>query len=188
MALMIENLYCLVRQRKMGGGGGIAIQKTKKKKNSSKFGICCSLRFFGFCLVFSAFFRYFSVFVAVFRFFGLNFDKKFQPFRSHVNTEVLEGQELPNNTPNAYRALQMSYKSNYNQQKPLNQNPLHQSKSAKIEKPKKPKNKKETVPNLKFAVVFGFFGLQPPFIVYKVYVRFIVKNIPHIFCSPTGSL
>ena len=78
---------------------------------------------------------------------------------------------MPNNTLYAYKALQMSYKSYYNQQEPLNENPFNQSKLAKMEKPKKTekknrkknkKPKKKPVPNLKFAVAFGFFGLQPP--------------------------
>ena len=57
----------------------------------------------------------------------------------------------------------MSYKSYYNQQEPLNKNPLNQSKSAKMEIPKKSKkNPKKPVPNLKFAVAFGFFWLQLP--------------------------
>ena len=37
-------------------------------------------------------FRTFSVF------FGLNFDKKFHPFKNHVSNDVLRGQELPNST------------------------------------------------------------------------------------------
>ena len=112
-------------------------------------------------------FRFFSVF------FGLNFDKKFQSFKNHVNNEVLGGQELPNNTLNAYKALQMSYKSYFNQQEPLNENPLNQSKLAKMEKPKKTeknqkkpkkteKNRKKPVPNLKFGVAFGFFWVATP--------------------------
>ena len=101
-----------------------------KKKTSPKFRICCSLR------VFSVFCGSFSVF------FGRTFDKKFQPFKNDVNNEVSRGQELPNNTPNACRALQMSHKSYYNQQEPLNKNPLNQPESAKMEKPKKTKKKK----------------------------------------------
>ena len=66
--------------------------KKKPKKTSPKFEICGSVRFF----------RYFSVFCGTFSvFFGLNFDKKFQPFKNHVNNEILGGQELPNNTLNA---------------------------------------------------------------------------------------
>ena len=37
----------------------------------------------------------------------------------------------------------MSYKSYYNQQEPLNKNPLYQSKLAKMEKPKKTEKKQE---------------------------------------------
>ena len=82
--------------------------KKNRKKTSPKFEICGSVRFF------SAFFGFFRFFVVLFRvFFGLNFDKKFQPFKNHVNNEVLGGQELPNNILNAYKALQMSYKSYY---------------------------------------------------------------------------
>ena len=96
-------------------------------------------------------------------FFGLDFDKKFQPFKNHVNNEVLGGQELPSNTLNAYKALQMSHKSYYNQQEPLHKNPLNQSKLAKMEKPKKPKKtEKKPVPNLKFAVAFGFIWVATP--------------------------
>ena len=156
----------------MGGGGGGGATQKKPKKTSPKFEICGSVRFFfDFFRYFSVFFRYFSVFCGTFSvFFGLNFDKKFRPFKNHVNNEVLGGQELPNNTLNAYKAQQMSYKSYYNQQEPLIKNRLNQSKLAKMEKPKKPKktkenpkkNRKKPVPNLEFGVAFGFFGLQPP--------------------------
>ena len=65
-----------------GGGGGCNPKKPKKteKKTSPKFEICGSVRFF---------FRLFSVFSGIFRyFFGLNFDKKFQSFKNHVNNEA----------------------------------------------------------------------------------------------------
>ena len=85
--------------------------RKKPKKTSPKFEICGSVRFFS---VFFGFFRFFSVFCGTFSvFFGLNFNKKFQSFKNHVNNEVLGGQELPNNILNAYNALQMSYKSYY---------------------------------------------------------------------------
>ena len=80
---------------------------------------------------------------------------------------------MPNNTLNAYKALQMSYKSYYNQQEPLNKNPLNQPKLAKMEKPEKTeknqkkKKKKKPVPNLKFAVAFGFLGRNE--VIYYVY-------------------
>ena len=125
-------------------------------KTSPKFEICGSLRFLGF-------FRFFSVF------YRSELDKKFQLFKNHVNNEVLRGQKLPNYTLNVFKAPQMSHKSYYNQQKPLNKNPLiNQSKFAKMEKPKKTKKTKinrkkpkKTVPYLKFALAFGSFGLQP---------------------------
>ena len=70
----------------------------------------------------------------------------------------------------------MSYKSYYYQKEPLNKKPLDQSKLAKMEKPKKTeknqkkpkktkkteKNRKKPVPNLKFAVAFGFFWVATP--------------------------
>ena len=122
---------------KIRGGGGGGCNPKIPKKNSPKFEICGSLRYFSF-------FRYFSVFCGTFSvFFGLKFDKKFQPFKNHVNNEVLGGQKLPNNTLNAYKALQMSHESYYNQQEPLNKNPLNQSKFDKMEKPKKKKPKKQ---------------------------------------------
>ena len=94
-------------------------------------------------------------------FFGLNFDKKFQPFKNHVNNEVSGGQEPPNNALNAYKALQMSYKGYFNQQEPLNENPLNQSKLAKMEKPKK--KPKKTSPKFEICgSVRFFFELQPP--------------------------
>ena len=122
------------RKTPIWGGGGLQrkkYQKKPKKKTSPKFEICGSVRFFSvffgilrlfsvFCGTFSVFsvfcgtFSVFSVFCGTFSvFFGLNFDKKFQSFKNHVNNEVLGGQELPNNIPNAYKALQMSYKSYY---------------------------------------------------------------------------
>ena len=108
--------------------GGVATQKKPKKteKNRKKpvpnLKFAVAFGFFRFFLVFFGFFRFFSVFFGIFRFFsvfcgtfsvffGLNFDKKFQSFKNHVNNEVLGGQELPNNILNAYKALQMSYKS-----------------------------------------------------------------------------
>ena len=95
------------------------------------------------------FFRFFGFYGTFSVFFGLNFDKKFQPFKNYVNNEVLEGKELPNNTLNAYKALQMSYKSHYNQQEPLDKNPLNQSKLDKMEKTGKnrKKNHKKTEKN-----------------------------------------
>ena len=74
----------------LGGGGGL--QPKKPKKTSPKFEIC-SVRFFRFSSVFFGFSGTFSVF------FGLNFDKEFQPFKIHVNNEILGGQELPNKSP-----------------------------------------------------------------------------------------
>ena len=72
------------------GGGGCNPKKTKKPVPNLEFAVA-----FGF-------FRYFSVFCGTFSvFFGLNFDKKFQPFKNHVNNEIWGGQELPNNTLNA---------------------------------------------------------------------------------------
>ena len=102
-----------------GGGGGCNPKKKPKKteKTSPKFEICGSVRFFSVFFGFFRFFRFlsvFSVFCGTFSvFFGLNFDKKFQSLKNHVNNEVLGGQELPNNILNAYKALQMSYKSYY---------------------------------------------------------------------------
>ena len=86
------------------GGGGVATQKTEKKQ--SHIEICGSVPFFfGIFWVFSVFFgifRYSSVFCGtVSVFFGLNFDNKFQPFKNHVNNEILGGQERPNNKLNA---------------------------------------------------------------------------------------
>ena len=104
-------------------GGGLQPKKNPKnrkktEKTSPKCEICGSVRFFsvsfGIFRVFSVFFGFFSGFLSYFfGFFGLNFDKKFQPFKNHVNNEILGGQELPNNTLNALKALQMSYKSYY---------------------------------------------------------------------------
>ena len=118
-------------------------EKTEKKPVPN-FKFAVAFGFFRYILVF---FRYFSVFFGFCGtfsvFLGLNFDKTFQSFKNHVNNEVLGGQELPDNTLYAYKALQMSYKSYFNQQEPLN--PLNQSKLAKMEKPKKTeKNKKKT--------------------------------------------
>ena len=84
--------------------GGLQPKKNRKKPVPNlKFAV--AFGFFGFFRFFSAFFgffRYFSVFCGTFSvFFGLNFDKKFQSFKNHVNNEVLGGQELPNNILNA---------------------------------------------------------------------------------------
>ena len=71
-----------------GGGGGCNPKNRKKPVQNFKFAVFCQ------------FFRHFSVFCGTFSvFYGLNFDKKFQPFKNHVNYEVLilGGQELPNN-------------------------------------------------------------------------------------------
>ena len=86
-------------------GGGVATQKKTGKKPKKPVP---NLKF---AVVFG-FFRYFSVIFGIFQFFfgflwyffgffGLNFDKKFQQFKNHVNNEILGGQELPNNTLNA---------------------------------------------------------------------------------------
>ena len=134
-------------------------KKTEKKTVPNlKFEVA-----FGFFRFFSVFFGFLRFYVVLFRFFfGLNFDKKFQPFKNHINNEVSGGQELPNNTLNANKALQMSYKSYFNQQEPLNENPLNQSKLAKNGKTEK-KTEKKPVPNLKFAVALGvFFWVATP--------------------------
>ena len=85
----------------MGGGGGVATKKTQKKPKKPvphlKFAVA-----FGFFSFFFGIFRFFFGFLwYFFGFFGLNFDKKFQPFKNHVNNEISRGQELPNNTLNA---------------------------------------------------------------------------------------
>ena len=132
-------------------GGGFCSRKKNRKKTSPKFEICSSVRFLS---VFFGFFRgTFSVF------FGLNFDKKFQPFKNCVNNVVLGGQELPNNTLNAYRALGMSYKSYYNQQEHLTRTRKTKKicQNGKTEENRKKKPKKP-IPNLKFAVAFVFLG------------------------------
>ena len=160
------------------GGGGLQPKKNRKKpkKTSPKFEICGSVRFFSVFFgifrlfsVFFGFFRYFSVFCGTFSvFFGLNLDKKFQSFKNHVNNEVLVGQELPNNILNAYKALQMSYKSYYYQKEPLNKKPLNRSKLAKMEKPKKTEKKtkkkpKKTSPKFEICGSVRFFlGCNPP--------------------------
>ena len=108
-----------------GGGGGCNPKKPKKtEKNRKKpvpnlkfavaFGFFGFFGFFRFFFGFFGIFRFFSVFCGTFSvFFGLNFDKKFQSFKNHVNNEDLGGQELPNNILNAYKALQMAYKCYY---------------------------------------------------------------------------
>ena len=82
-------------------GGCNPKKKTEKKpkKTSPKFQICGSVRFLRLFLVFFGFFRFFSVFFGIFWFFsvfcgtfsvffGLNFDKKSQSSKNHVNNEV----------------------------------------------------------------------------------------------------
>ena len=117
------------------GGGGL---QPKKPVPNLKFAVA-----FGF-------FRFFSWSFSVF--FGLNFDKKFQPFKNCVNNVVLGGQELPNNTLNAYRALGMSYKSYYNQQEPVKP-----KKFAKMEKPKKTEKTEKTNPKFEICGSVRFF-------------------------------
>ena len=117
----------------LGEGGRNYPKKPKKPLPNLKFAVAFGV-FFRFFRPFSVFFGFLWYF---FGFFGLNFDKKFQSFKNRVNNEVLGGQELPNNTFNAYKAVQLSYESYFNQQEPLNKNPLNQSKLAKMEKPKK---------------------------------------------------
>ena len=82
----------------------MVVTQQKPEKNSHNFEIFCSLWFF-----FSVFFGFF---VVVFRFFfRCEIRQEIQPFKNHVNNEILRGQELPNNTLNACKVLQMSYKS-----------------------------------------------------------------------------
>ena len=99
----------------MGGGGG-RLQPKKPVPN---------LKFSVFSFFFFVFFGFFVFFPVLFRFFR----QEFQPFKNHVNNEVLGGQELPNNTLlNAYKALQMFHKSYYNQQDPVKPVPIGQIK------------------------------------------------------------
>ena len=142
-----------------GGGCNPKNRKNPKKtvpnlKFAVAFGFFGFFRFFSVFWYFLVFFGFFSVFVVLFRvffrfFFGLNFDKKFQPFKNYVSNEVLLGQELSNNTLNAYKALQRSHTSYYDQQEPLNKNPLNQSKFAKMEKKKNKKTEKKNRKNQK---------------------------------------
>ena len=61
--------------------------KKKRKKNSPKLKFAVAFGFFVFCGIFR-FFSVFSVFRGTFSvFYGLNFDKKFQPFKNHVNND-----------------------------------------------------------------------------------------------------
>ena len=101
----------------LGEGGRNYPKKRKKPKKpvpNLKFAVA-----FGSLSVFSAFFGIFRFFVVLFPFFRSELRQKFQSFKNRV----LGGQELPNNTFNAYKAVQMSYKSYFNQQEPLNKNP-----------------------------------------------------------------
>ena len=79
------------------GGGGLQPRKTEKKKpKKTEKKTVPNLKFavvFGFFRFFLFLFGFLWCFLV---FFGLNFDKKFQPFKSHVNNEFLGGQELPN--------------------------------------------------------------------------------------------
>ena len=163
--------------------GGLQPKKPKKnrKKTSPAFEICGSVRFFfvffRFFFGFFGIFRFFSVFCGTFSvFFGLNFDKEFQSFKNHVNNEVLGGQELPKNILNAYKALQMSYKSYYYQKEPLNKKPLNQSKLKKNgkteknrKKPKKNRKKpKKTSPKFEICgSVRVFLGCNPPSLLHR---------------------
>ena len=62
----------------------------------------------------------------------------------------------------------MSYKSYYNQQEPLNENPLNQSKFAKMEKPKKNQEKpKKNSPKFEICGSVRFFGVTTPLDVNK---------------------
>ena len=144
-----------------GGGGCNPKKKRKKPVPNLKFAV--AFVFFRYFSVFFGFLWYFFGF-----FFGLNYGKKFQSFKNHVNNEVLGGQELPNNTLNAYKVQQMSHESYYNKQEPLNKNPLNQSKFTKMEKPKKNRKKTEKKPKKtspKFEIcgsVRFFLGCNPP--------------------------
>ena len=124
--------------------GGLQTKKTKKKtdknrkkpkKTSPKFEICCSLRFFGVSRYFFGIFRFLVVY-----FLSVWISTKNSSHSKIISTmrswDAKNCLAIP--TPNAYKTLQLiSYKSYYNQQEPLNQNPLNQSKPAKMEKPKK---------------------------------------------------
>ena len=163
--------------------GGCNPKKTRKKNRKKPvpnlkfvvaFGFFGLLRSFSVFFRFFGIFRYFSVFCGTFSvFFGLNFDRKFQPSKNHVNNVVLGGQELPNNTLNAYKALQISHKSYYNQQEPLNKNPLNQSKLPKPKKKRKKLKKKPKKASPKFeifgSVRFSLVATPPP---PNVYLRY----------------
>ena len=73
------------------GGGGLQPKKTEKKPGPNfKFAVAFGFfRFFRYFSVFFGIFWSFSVFCGTFSdFFGLNFDKKFQSSKNHVNNEV----------------------------------------------------------------------------------------------------
>ena len=94
---------------------GVAIQKNRKKNNLNlKFALA-----FGFFPVSFGSLWYFFGF-----FFRSELRQEIPAIQKSCQDEVLRDKGLPNNTLNAYKALQMSYKSYYNQQEPLNKNPL----------------------------------------------------------------
>ena len=93
---------------------------------------------------------------------------------------------MPNNILNAYKALQMSYKSYFYQKEPLNKKPLNQSKLAKMEKPKKTEKKpkktekkpKKTSPKFEICGSVRFFlGCNPPCITVVLKVSKNVQTI-----------
>ena len=131
--------------------GGCNPKKTEKNRKKPvpnlKFEV--AFGFFRLFSVFSVFFGLFRFFVVLKRFFRSELRQEIPVIQKSCQlNEVLVGQELPNNILNAYKALQMSYKSYYYQKEPLNKKPLNQSKLAKMEKPKKTeKNQKKNRKN-----------------------------------------
>ena len=76
-------------------GGGLQPKKNRKKTEKTEKKTVPNFKFavaFGIFRIFSVFFGifwFFSVFCGTFSvFFGLNFDKRFQSFKNHVNNEV----------------------------------------------------------------------------------------------------
>ena len=127
------------------GGGGVATQKTEKPVPNLKFAIA-----FGFFFGFFGIFRFLWYF---FGFFCLNFGKKNSSHSQIMSTMRSCGAKnclIKHLMP--IKPCKCLIKATYhNQLEPLN-NPLNQSKLAKMEK--REKTEKKPVPNLNFAVVF----------------------------------
>ena len=156
----------------------------KKPVPNLKFAVA-----FGFFSVFSVFFGFFRFFVVLFRFFSVctstrnsSHSKIMSKMRSREAKNCLITHFMPIKPCKCFIKAIITNKSHLTRTRLTSQNwPKWKNRKKNRKKPKK--NRKKPVPNLKFAVAFGFFGLQPPLLKVFLLTSFVIFLLfLYLFC------